>query len=268
MRLVLLALVAAGCATAPPAAHDAPSADTTASGPPRMGPVFAGPMRADPVYDAATLVAAMHDRYADAWPETVAFRHTTHRQRDDGTVETEVWRERIALPGRLRVEMGDPLVGPDVLYARDSVFVFHDGALVASEPGRSRPLLWAYDVYAQPPAATLRALRAEGVDLDAFRTDVWDGALVYVLGTPETGEAWVDRERLTVVRHVRQRAGGTEDLRFLEHTPLGGGWLARRVETWDGDARVFWAETTDVEADVDLDPVLFDPRRWAEAAGE
>lgn len=266
MRLVVLltALSAAtGCAQTEPARADA-APDSTAR-PPQIGPVMVGPMRADPVSDAATLVAAMHDRYAETWYRTLAFTQATSRLLPDGTTSVETWREWAALPGRLRIEMEDPLSGVDALYAHDSTFIYRDGVLAAARAERNPLMIWGFDVYAQPPSETLAVLEEEGLDLDAFRTDVWDGRRMYVLGVPESGEVWVERDRLLFVRLVEPaQGGGTQDVRFLDYEPLGGGWIAPLVEVWAGDQRVFWEEYSDIQADVDLDPALFDPRRWAE----
>ena len=273
MRFLLpfaVLLAAAGCVQTEPVAADADAApdstDASATAtPPSIGPVMAGPMRADAISDAATLVNAMHDRYADTWYRTLAFTQATTRLLPDGSTSEETWREWAALPGRLRIEMDDPMTGTDALFARDSTFIFRDGALAAARADRNPLLIWGFDIYAQPPAATLAILEDEGLDLSAFRTDAWDGRRMYVLGVPESGQVWIERERLLFVRLVEPSDGGEmQDIRFLDYEPLGGGWIAPLVEVWSGDQRVFWEEYSDIEADIDLDPVLFDPRRWAE----
>ena len=208
MRLPLLAalalsvLTASGCAqTAPVAAADVVPADTMAT-PPRVGPVFAGPMQADPVYDAATLLEAMHARHAATWYRTLSFTQATSRRLPDGTVSVETWREWAALPGRLRIEMDDPMAGVDVLFVGDTTYVYRDGALALTEVDRNPLLLWGFDVYAQDPAESLRILAQEGADLDAFRTDIFENRPMYVLGTPESGEVWIEQDRLLFVRRV------------------------------------------------------------------
>lgn len=268
MRLALFfALAVTGCATAPPVAQNPDAApDTTASeAPPRIGPVFAGPMRADPIYDVATLVTAIHARYAETWYETLSSTQQTHRRRADGSVATETWREWAAVPGRLRIEMGDPLAGPDVLFVGDTTYVYRDGELAAARAERNPLLLWGFDVYRQDPAETLRILESEGMDLEAFRTDGLDGRQMYVLGMPETGEVWVEQDRLLFARLVEPaQGGGLHDVRFENYQRLGGGWIAPCVAVFQGDQLVFWETYSDIEADPDIDPVLFDPRQWAE----
>ena len=276
MRLPLLAalllsvLTASGCAqTAPAADADAVPADTLAP-PPRVGPVFAGPMQADPVYDAATLLEAMHARHATTWYRTLSFTQATSRRLPDGTVSVETWREWAALPGRLRIEMDDPMAGVDVLFVGDTTYVYRDGALALTEVDRNPLLLWGFDVYTQDPAESLRILAQEGADLEAFRTDLFENRPMYVLGVPESGEVWIEQDRLLFVRRVEtDDDGATQDIRFADYEPLGGGWIAPLVEAYADGERVFWEEYSDMVADPDLDPVLFDPARWADgvAAG-
>ena len=239
-RALVLALLVAGCAA------------------PGQRPAEPAPV------DGPSLVAAMHARYAGRWYRTLSFTQDAVWKTEDGE-RREVWREWMALPGRLRVEMGDPLAGPDALYARDSTYYYQDGALAGAEAARNRLLLLGFDVYAQAPARTLQALQAEGIDLAAFRQDTWQGRAAYVLGTPATGEVWVEAERLLFVRLVEPGFGGTErDVRFLGYVPLGGGWVAPRVEVWSDGELVFWETYREIQADVAIPPVLFDPRRWAD----
>ena len=264
MRYLLLFVALAGCAQPRPDTGAAPPPDARPQ-PEVIGPVFVGPMMADPIFDAETLLQAMHDRHAATWYRTLSFTQRTSTRRPDGTVSVETWREWAALPGRLRIEMGDPMAGVDVLFAGDTTYVYRDGALAAARAERNPLLTWGFDVYAQDPAASLLILRAGGMNLGAFREDVWDGKRAYVLGVPETGEVWVERDRLLFLRLVEPSSGGgTQDVRFENYQRLGGGWIAPYVSVWDGDRLVFWETYSDMIADPDLDPVLFDPRRWAD----
>lgn len=215
--------------------------------------------------DGPSLIGAMHARYAGRWYRTLSFTQDTVWKTEDGQ-RTEVWREWAALPGRLRIEMEDPLAGPDALYARDSTFFYQDGALAGAEAARNRLLLLGFDVYTQAPAATLQALQAEAIDLRAFRQDTWQGRPAYVVGTTATGEVWVEAERLLFVRLVEPGAfgGSLRDVRFENYIPLGGGWIAPRVEVWADGALVFWETYREIQADRPIPTVLFEPRAWVE----
>ena len=271
MRLLLTALVltAVGCAQPRPDTTETPSPEASPT-PEVAGPIFAGPMTADPVFDAPTLIQAMHDRYGESWYRTLTFTQRTSRRTEDG-VSVETWREWLSLPGKLRIEMDDPMTGLDVLFVGDTTYVYQEGALAAARPERNALLTWGFDVYTQPPSATMDILTSEGYDLTAFREDVLDRKLFYVLGVPESGEVWIEKERLLFVRLVEpfDEDGTLQDVRFENYQRLGGGWIAPYVSISVDDELVFWETYSDIVADPELDAVLFAPRRWADgvAAG-
>jgi len=157
------------------------------------------------------------------------------------------------------------MTGIDVLSVGDTTYIYRDGELAAARADRNPLLFWGFDVYVQDPAESIRLLEAEGLDLGAYRTDTWDGKEAYVIGVPESGEVWVEKDRLLFVRLVEPaQGGGLQDVRFENYQRLGGGWIAPYVAVYQGDTLVFWETYSDMVADPDLDPVLFDPRRWAD----
>ncbi|HYE95825.1 MAG TPA: hypothetical protein VD962_06415 [Rubricoccaceae bacterium] len=220
------------------------------------------------ITDAPALIRAMHGRYAGRWYRTLAFTQATSRVLPDSTVRTETWREWMALPGRLRIEIGVAADGHGVLFARDSTFVVRGSEVVRAEPERNPLLLLGFDVYGQPPETTLRMLEEDGFDLSTFRTDTWEGRPAYVFGTPATKEVWVDAERLVFVRLLEPAGPGQiQDVRFADYEPLDGGWIAPTVEVWLGGRKVFWEAYSEIRTGFEADPVLFDPRRWGAALG-
>jgi hypothetical protein len=227
-----------------------------------VAPLAAAQTTAAPA-DAAALVRAMHDRYADTWYRTLYFTQATSQVQPDGTVQTETWREWMAIPGRLRIEIGDPAAGNGALFARDSTFYFQGGQRAAAQGRRNDLLTLGFDVYGQPPETTLRMLEEDGFSLGPVRTETWEGRPAYVFGGPETKEVWVDAERLVFVRLVEPTPqGGVQDVRFTDYAPLDGGWIAPTVEVWVDGAKVFWEAYSDVRTGFDADPALFDPAHW------
>lgn len=251
MRSRLLALVLlAGCAAPRPATDPAPAG----LGMPE---------------DAAALVRAMHARYAGSWYETLYFTQTTSQVQPDGSVSTETWREWAAVPGRLRIEIGNPADGNGALFARDSTFYFQAGRQVAARGERNDLLTLGFDVYGQPPETTLSMLEADGFPLGPVRADTWEGRRAYVFGSPETKEVWVDAERLVFVRLLEpdpQDPTLQQDVRFTDYAPLGGGWIAPTVEVWTNGQKVFWEVYSDLRTGFDAAPALFDPADWGAPA--
>lgn len=240
-----------------------------------LGAVFAlssiGCERA-PTYDSGeSLLAAMHEAYAETWYRTLSFKQTVTRTDPDGTVHPpEVWTEYARIPAELRIDRTDGYDGNGVIYSGDSLFVFEDGALVRRQAGTNDLLTLGFDVYAQPPERTAEVLRAQGFDLSKIRPDTWRDRPVWVVGADSgdvhTRQFWVDAERLVFVRLLQPDPQDTERTRefvFDDYRPLAGGWIAPLV-LFRLDGREFMREEYfDVVADPALPEGLFDPERWA-----
>jgi hypothetical protein len=234
----LVALGLAGCATA---AHSGPS-----------------------ITSAESLVRAMHDRYAGSWYQTLSFTQATTRTFPNDSTHTEVWREWAALPGRLRVEMGEPAEGRVAIYARDSAYTLQHGRVVR-RTDRMNPLLTVgFDVYRQAPERTLNQLRRQGFDLSRFHVDTLEGTPVYVIGA-ERGDTTrkqvaIQAERLLFVRWLDPsptQAGAMQHIWFRRYEPLQGGWIAPEVEILVGGRRVFHQVYSDIRANDALDAGMF-----------
>ena len=216
--------------------------------------------------DAAALITAMYDRYADTWYHTLYVTRASSSLSPDGSTNVETWREWMALPGQLRIEMGDPAERRGALFLGDSTHLFHHGVQIAVRPRRNDFLTLGFDVYGQPPEVTLEILEASGFDLGAVRTEEWQGRPTYVFGSPETKEVWIDVERLLLVRLVEPLEHNPtvpQEVRFLDHEPLDGGWIAPTVEVWMNGHKVFWDAYSDIRTGFVAEPSLFDPTNWS-----
>ena len=183
----------------------------------------------------------------------------------------ETWYEAMALPGRLRIDL-DSTLRTGRLFANDSSYLVRNGALRVAVRGQNPLMVLAFDVYGQPAARTAAALRELGFPAGPVRADAWQGRPVWVVGGApgdlHRPQYWVDQERLVFVRLLQpapQDTTQTFDVRFDAFRKLGGGWIAERVEAYTGGKRTLLEEYSDVRADVELDPALFDPRRWTTA---
>ncbi|HEU4884379.1 MAG TPA: hypothetical protein VFT45_19135 [Longimicrobium sp.] len=233
----LSALGLAGCATAAPSG---PSITSTES-----------------------LVQAMHDRYAGSWYQTLSFTQATTRTFPDST-HTEIWREWAAIPGRLRIEMGEPAEGRVAIFARDSAYSLQHGRVVRRSD-RMNPLMTVgFDVYRQAPERTLDQLRRQGFDVSRFHRDTLEGTPVYVIGA-ERGDTTskqvaIEAERLLFMRLLDPaptQPGVMQHIWFRRYEPLQGGWIAPEVEILVGGRRVFHEVYSDIRANDALDAGMF-----------
>lgn len=218
----------------------------------------------------AAVVAQMHDRYQGDWFSTVRFAQKTTTYDSDGKPTVQDWYERIALPGKLRIDIGPPADGNAMMLVDGQLHTFKAGKQVDAHPLVSLALLLGFDVYRQPPAATLAQLRHEGVDTSRLHEDSWQGAKVLVVGADagdlRSPQFWMDKERMLVLRIIqpsRKDPAASSDIRFLDFRKQRHGVIAARVEVHQLDRLVMSEDYSGIESDVPLDAAWFDPGRLA-----
>jgi hypothetical protein len=227
--------------------------------------------RMDRITSADELVAAMHAAYSGRWYRNLTFVQKTTYLRPDGTPSrVETWYEAGAMPGRLRIDLGEVARGNGVLFRNDSTYQMQGGKVTQKIAGRNLLAILGFDVYAQPVATTLAQLRAEKINLSILHRDSIDGRPMFVVGAgprdTTTSQFWIDAERMLFVRLVQTDARRrTQDIRFENYVRHGDGWVAERVR-FLGDGRpILLEEYSNVHTNVDLDPDLFVPEKWATA---
>jgi hypothetical protein len=226
------------------------------------------------VTDGTSLIAAMHDRYADTWYRTLRFRQTVTLTRAGREQPPEVWLEHAAIPGYLRIDQGHDYTGNGVIYGPDSIYSFRNGKLARASKGRNPLMVLGFDVYRQPAATSIRILQEEGYDLTKFRTDTWQGKPVYVVGADagdgHSRQFWIEQDRLLFVRAMEPSGAGgkqTTEYQFNNYQPLGKGWIAVKCVFLRDGVEFDREEYFDIEGDVKLPDGLMDPARWATSMG-
>jgi len=217
------------------------------------------------------LLSAMHDRYAGRWYNTLSFTQKTTRHLANDSVRVDTWREWGAMPGRLRIEMGDPAAGNGAIYANDSVYGIRGGNVAMRRAQRNSLMVLGFDVYAQPVERSAEILREEGFLPGTLRTDSWNGRPAYVVSSDANGghrEFWVDAGNMLYVRSIEPAPGpaGTAprvmDVRFEDYRQHGGGWVAERVDILMDGKPLQMEEYTDVKVNQPFSPDLFIPEKW------
>jgi len=212
------------------------------------------------------LLAAMHRRYADSWYRTLTFVQKSTYYRPDGSIlRTETWYEAAKLPGRLRIDIGEPSGGNGALYRSDSIYMMRGGRVAQGRREINPMLTLGFDVYRQSPQETAEQLRRMAFT-GSLRVDTLDGRRVYVVGATRgdsvTNQFWVDAERLLFVRAIQTISGQTRDMRFERYTQYDGGWVAETVRILNGGRLAFLEEYSRVQVNDDLPDDLFLPERW------
>jgi hypothetical protein len=216
------------------------------------------------------LLNAMHNRYDNRWYRTLTFvQKSTYYRADGSMLRSETWYEAASLPGRLRIDLGEPSRGNGVLYRSDSTYQMEGGRVTATRFESNQLLTLGFDVYTQPTYRTADQLRRQGVSLSALRTDSLDGRRVYVVGAAKgdstTNQFWIDAERMLFVRAIITQAGRTRDIRFERYTQYAPGWVAEEVRVIVGGRMSFHEEYSQVRVNPAIDENLFIPERWSSA---
>ena len=226
--------------------------------------------RAQTIRNGEDLLRAMHHRYKDSWYETVTFTQKSTTYKPDGTSTAETWYEAAMLPGKLRIDIGPASDGKGYVLVDGVVHIIKDNKVVATRNSMNMLLVFGFDVYRQDPEKTIQVVRGESYGLSKLREDRWDGKPVYVVGA-EAGDLkskqfWVTKDTLLFVREIEPSPADPkqlDDIRFIHYQPLAGAWIAAGVEVYSDGKKVFSEDYSDIQANVKLDPEIFDPAKFA-----
>lgn len=211
------------------------------------------------------LISMMRDRYAGKWYRTLTFTQKTTLP--DGKIET--WYEALELPGTLRIDIAPLDSGKTLLFRNDSLYVFEQKKLKASQALVHPLMVLGFDVYQAPVGETVRKLNGLKFNLSKLHQTTWRGRPTYVVGA-EAGDTtspqfWIDAERLYFVRSLepsKKDMSVINETIFDKYVPLGGGWLEMEVLFLANGKQQVKEEYSDAKANVKLDPAIFDPTAW------
>ena len=218
-----------------------------------------------PPKNGEELVTRMRERYAGKWYRTLTFIQKTTLP--DGKVE--IWYEALELPGKLRIDVAPLDSGKTLLFRNDSLYVFEQKKLKASQPLVHPLMVLGFDVYQSPVAETVRKLRDLKFDLSKVHETTWKGRPTYVVGAaPQdttSPQFWIDAERLYFVRSLepsKKDPTVINETVFDKYVRLDGGWVELEVLFLANGKQQVKEEYSNTKANVKLDPAIFDPRSW------
>ncbi|PIQ62379.1 MAG: hypothetical protein COV99_06355 [Bacteroidetes bacterium CG12_big_fil_rev_8_21_14_0_65_60_17] len=216
------------------------------------------------------VLTAMHDAYSGDWFETMTFVQTTIQHGPGGTTDTTLWYEALDLPGRLRIDIGEPDSGDMWLFRGDSIYIFTGGQLTQSGPTLHPLLLLGFDIYHEDPGVLASRMDSLGFDLARVHRTIWQEREVFVVGADEgdltANQFWVDAERLLFVRLLQRQGASYQDVRFESYEPLGDAWVAP-VVTFRVDSTLTLEERYgDMRHGITFSDGFFEPDRALSAA--
>lgn len=225
---------------------------------------------AQEIANGEALLRAMHDRYQNDWYETLTFTQKSTTIKPDGTTQSTTWYEALQLPGKLRIDIGQPSENNGAIFADNTVTSIKDGKVAGTRPLVHMLLVLGFDVYRQRADKTIAAVKQDGFDLSKLHEDTWQGEPVYVVGADKgdlkTKQFWIEKKRLLFVRIVQpdqHDPSSIADTRFVDYRKLSVGWVAARVELYVDGKEVFTEEYSDIKANPKLNPAIFDPAQFS-----
>lgn len=226
--------------------------------------------QAQDIRSGSDLLRAMHERYKNSWYQTVTFTQKSTTYKPDGTSSAETWYEAASLPGKLRIDIGPQANGNGYVLVDGDVSIIKDNKIAGSRHSVNMLLVLGFDVYRQDPEITAKVVREEGYDLSKIHEEPWEGKPAYVVGADKgdlkSKQFWVAKDTLLFVRVIepaRDDASKFDDIRFLNYRPLAGAWIAAGVEVYSDGKKVFSEDYTDIQANVKLDPAVFDAGKFS-----
>jgi hypothetical protein len=217
------------------------------------------------------LVKEMHDRYAQTWYRTLRFEQTNTFYTSGGKEQKSRWVENLSVPGKLRIDF-EPLSSKSgLLILNNRVTTFDNGRRIDSRRSIQPILTLTADIYAIPPAVTMRRLDSLKINLDKFRADRLDKKKVYVVGADEgdleSNQIWIDADRLLLVRLIQKDTRGDRttvtDTRVGEYRNIDGFHIAHEFVSLRDGKMFFKEEYEKVRVNEPIPASVFDPSRWA-----
>lgn len=216
------------------------------------------------------VLRGMHDHYAKTWYETLTFTQKSTTYKADGTSSSETWHEALKVPGKLRIDIGNPSDGNGYLMVDGTLTIVKDNKVAGTRPLVNMALVLGFDVYRQTPETTASVIKGEGYDLTKVHDDTWEGQPVYVVGAAKgdlkAKQFWVDKKNWLFVRMLeptQSDAPKFQDIRFEDYRQMAGGWVAARVDLYVEDKKVFGEEYSDIQCNAKLAPGTFDATQFS-----
>lgn len=217
------------------------------------------------------LVAAMYKKYEGKWYKTLTFVQKTIHHAPDGTSTSETWYEALNAPGSLRIDIDPADKGNGILFTNAQLYQFKDGKMqgTGGRPFVHPLLVLGFDVYMQPVEKTVTQLKGLGIDMSVVHEDKWQGQDAYVVGAKagdlNTPQFWVTKRNMLFVRLIQ--LGGrdkkvVQETLFNKYVKAKGGWVAAEVKFFVDGKPTTSEEYSDIQADVKLDPELWNPEKW------
>lgn len=208
----------------------------------------------------------MYRTYAGKWCNTLTFVQRTENYQNDSLTKISTWYETIAYPGKFRMDFGDPAKGNATLFLGDSVFTFRKGAFVKKEYRVNDLIFLLGGMYFHPLEKVKKLFGEFGFDLSKGHQTTWKGKAVYVIGAmagdEKSNQLWIEKERLILLRMIKQEKGQKEEAIFEDHVRTGKGWTETKIAFFFDDKLFQMEYYNEVKANGPITEGHFDPAQF------
>jgi hypothetical protein len=217
------------------------------------------------IFDARTLVTAMHKKYFGNFNANITFIQLNTDYLPNGKTKGSLSYEAFHYPGKFRVDFGAVHSQEGLFVINDTTYEFKEGQIVKKTYKMYDLLMLTGDIYFLQPNISLEKLDAMGYDLAKFHENVWKDEPVFVVGASEgdtlSPQFWIDKKELYLLRVISKNpeTGEVEDAHFKEHTKVKSAWVEERVEIYVQGKLKRREHYVEVSANNSLDMKIFQP---------
>lgn len=170
--------------------------------------------------DGKALISAMHKKNSGKYCNTLTFKQTTNRYRNDSLIIGQVWTEYLEFPDKLRIDMGDTSKGNFMIFKNDSAYRFRNKKLMSAERDSNLIMLLLGGMYHRTKKDVLTRIEKFGIKLNELSVQELNGKKCYVIGTKiandKVPQIWINKETLFIERFMENYNGSLLEVRVIE----------------------------------------------------
>jgi len=195
--------------------------------------------------DGKALISAMHKKNAGKYCNTLTFKQTTNRYRNDSLITGQVWTEYLEFPDKLRIDIGDTSKGTFMIFKNDSAYRFRNKKLMSAERDSNLIMLLLGGMYHRQKKDVLTRIEKFGIKLSELSEQVIDGKKCYVIGTKVSNDKipqiWINKETLFIERFIENYNGSVLEVRVIERQKACSGEVETKLSIY-ADGKLFQDE--------------------------
>ena len=208
----------------------------------------------------------VHERHGDGkWPKTLTFTQKTRFFKNDALVDSVYWYEAVQNPGNLRIDFDSLSSGNSMIWTRDSAFVFKNNKLTKGYSDQNDLQFILGGMHYFPTETVVKMLADFKYDAtQPVRSAGFKNKTCWVIGDIKKGgnEVWIEQKRLLPMRILTQTKGTNDEIWVENYVRLPHGWCEGKVTIYQDGHKKQEEIYNEIGADSELDPAIFDPKRY------